>query len=64
MQKVQDLILLSMVTHIIMLQMKDITIQPVDGVYKFSNVTIYEGTLTNFNFTYASTDADFRFRIT
>ena len=40
---------------------EDITIQPVDGIYKFSNVTLYEGTLTNFNFTYASTDADFRF---
>ena len=30
---------------------EDITIQPVDGIYKFSNVTLYEGTLTNFNFT-------------
>ncbi len=40
---------------------EDITIQPVDGVYKFSNVTIYEGNLVNFNFTYASNNPDFRF---
>ena len=41
----------------------DITIQPVDGVYKFSNFKIYEGTLTSFNFTYVSNDSDFRFII-
>ena len=42
---------------------EDITIQPVDGVYKFSNFKIYEGTLTSFNFTYVSNDSDFRFII-
>ena len=40
---------------------EDITIQPIDGVYKFSSVKIFEGTLTNFNFTFASNDSDFRF---
>ena len=36
---------------------------PVDGVYKFSNVTLYEGTLVNFKYTVDSTDVDQRFVI-
>ena len=39
----------------------DLTITPENGVYKFSNVDIFEGTLTSFNFTYLSSDTDFRF---
>ena len=39
----------------------DLTITPVNGVYKFSSCKIYEGTLTSFNFTYLSSDTDFRF---
>ena len=29
------------------------------GVYKFSNVTLYEGTLVNFKYTVDSTDVGF-----
>ena len=34
-----------------------------NGVYKFSNVTLYEGTLVNFKYTVDSTDVDQRFII-
>jgi len=40
---------------------EDITISPENGVYKFSNVEIFEGTLSSFNYTYLSEDTDFRF---
>ena len=42
---------------------EDITISPQDGVYKFSNITLYEGTLVNFKYTVDSTDVDQRFVI-
>ena len=42
---------------------EDITITPVDGVYKFSNVNIYEGTLITFKYTVDSTDVDQKFVI-
>ena len=42
---------------------EDITMSPADGVYKFSNVTLYEGTLVNFKYTVDSTDVDQRFII-
>ena len=40
---------------------EDVTISPENGVYKFSNVEIFEGTLASFNYTYLSEDTDFRF---
>jgi len=40
---------------------EDVTISPENGVYKFSNVEIFEGTLSSFNYTYLSEDTDFRF---
>jgi len=42
---------------------EDITMSPLDGVYKFSNVTLYEGTLVNFKYTVDSTDVDQKFII-
>ena len=42
---------------------EDIAMAPQDGVYKFSNVTLYEGTLVNFKYTVDSTDVDQRFII-
>ena len=41
----------------------DFTTTPVAGVYKFSNVSIYEGSLVTFKYTYDSTDADQKFII-
>ena len=40
---------------------EDITITPVDGVYKFSDVTAYEGSLVTFKYTVDSTDVDQKF---
>ena len=42
---------------------EDITITPFNGVYKFSNVNIYEGTLITFKYTVDSTDVDQKFVI-
>ena len=42
---------------------EDITITPADGVYKFSNVTLYEGTAVSFQYTVDSTDVDQKFII-
>ena len=42
---------------------EDITITPADGVYKFSNVTLYEGTAVSFQYTVDSTDVDQKFTI-
>ena len=39
------------------------TITPQDGVYKFSNISIYEGTLVTFKYTVDSSDPDQRFVI-
>jgi hypothetical protein len=39
------------------------TITPSSGVYRFSDISIYEGTLVNFNYTVDSTDVDQRFII-
>ena len=39
----------------------DITTTPVDGVYKFSDVTICEGSLVTFKYTVDSTDVDQKF---
>ena len=39
------------------------TITPSSGVYQFSNVSLYEGTLVNYNYTVDSTDPDQRFII-
>jgi hypothetical protein len=41
----------------------DIVTTPVNGVYRFSNVTIYEGTLVTFRYTADTTDTDQRFII-
>lgn len=41
----------------------DITITPVNGVYNFANVNIYEGTLVTFKYTVDSSDPDQRFII-
>tara|TARA_Y100000782_G_scaffold103743_1_gene122154 strand:- start:1981 stop:3834 length:1854 start_codon:yes stop_codon:yes gene_type:complete len=40
---------------------EDITITPVDGIYKFNNVTLYEGTLVTFKYTYDVNDTDQKF---
>ena len=40
-----------------------ITIVPVNGVYTFSNVSIHEGTLVNFNYTVDKNDPDQKFLI-
>lgn len=42
---------------------QDITITPSNGVYRFSDVNIYEGTLVNFRYTVDSTDTDQKFII-
>ena len=42
---------------------EDISISPQDGVYKFSNVNLYEGTLVTHRFTVDSTDVDQKFVI-
>tara|TARA_B100000902_G_scaffold31617_1_gene37838 strand:+ start:2001 stop:3842 length:1842 start_codon:yes stop_codon:yes gene_type:complete len=42
---------------------EDITITPVDGVYKFSGVNLYEGTLVTFKYTVDSADTDQKFLI-
>jgi len=39
----------------------DLSITPVDSVYKFSNVKIYEGTYLNFKYTVNTSDTDQRF---
>ncbi len=39
------------------------TISPVDGVYTFSNLKIYEGTYITYNYTVDTTDVDQRFLI-
>ena len=41
----------------------DITIAPVNGVYKFENVTLYEGTLVTFKYTYDASDIEQKFTI-
>jgi len=41
----------------------DVSISPVDGVYKFSNLDIFEGTYLNFRYTANTTDTDQRFII-
>ena len=41
----------------------DFTTTPIAGVYKFSGVQIYEGTLVTFKYTYDNTDADQKFVI-
>ena len=41
----------------------DISITPSDGVYKFSNVDIFEGTFLNFKYTVNTSDTDQRFII-
>ena len=42
---------------------QETTITPADGVYKFSNINLYEGTLVSFRYTVDSTDVDQRFII-
>ena len=39
------------------------TVQPSSGVYRFSNINVYEGTLVTFKYTVDTTDADQRFLI-
>ena len=39
------------------------TISPVDGVYTFSNLKIYEGTYVSYNYTANTTDVDQKFLI-
>ena len=41
----------------------DITIVPVNGVYRFSNCTLYEGTLVTFKYTVDANDPDQKFLI-
>ena len=41
----------------------DFTTIPVNGVYEFSNITIYEGSLVTFKYTYDVNDVDQRFII-
>jgi len=41
----------------------DISISPIDGVYKFSNLDIFEGTYLNFKYTANTTDTEQRFII-
>ena len=41
----------------------DITITPSSGIYKFSNVSVYEGSLVTFKYTVDSTDVDQKFTI-
>jgi hypothetical protein len=42
---------------------QDNTISPSDGVYRFSNVNLYEGTLVTYRYTADSTDVDQKFII-
>jgi hypothetical protein len=42
---------------------EDITITPLNGVYKFSNIKLYEGTLVTFKYTVDSSDSDQSFMI-
>ena len=42
---------------------EDITITPENGVYKFNNVPLYEGTLVTFKYTFDSNDNDMKFEI-
>ena len=42
---------------------EDITITPLNGVYKFSDVNLYEGTLVTFKYTVDSTDTDQKYII-
>ena len=42
---------------------QDNTITPADGVYRFSNVSLYEGTLVTYRYTVDSTDVDQKFII-
>ena len=42
---------------------EDLTISPVDGVFKFSNVSVYEGTATQFRYTVDEQDPDQKFII-
>jgi hypothetical protein len=39
------------------------TISPINGVYQFSNISIYEGTLTTFRYTVNTSDPDQKFII-
>ena len=39
----------------------DVTITPANGIYKFSDVSIYEGSLVTFKYTVDSTDVDQKF---
>ena len=41
----------------------DITISPVAGIYKFSSVPVYEGSLVTFKYTYDANDVDQKFII-
>jgi hypothetical protein len=41
----------------------DISISPLDGVYKFSNLIVYEGTYLNYKYTANTSDTDQRFII-
>jgi len=41
----------------------DISISPIDGVYKFSNLDVYEGTYLNYKYTANTSDTDQRFII-
>ena len=41
----------------------DVSISPVDGVYKFSNLEVFEGTLLNFKYTVSTSDTEQRFII-
>ena len=41
----------------------DITIAPVAGIYKFSSVPVYEGSLVTFKYTYDANDVDQKFII-
>jgi len=41
----------------------DVSISPIDGVYKFSNLDIYEGTYLNYKYTVNTSDTDQRFII-
>ena len=41
----------------------DVSISPVDGVYKFSNLDIFEGTYLNYKYTANTSDTDQRFII-
>jgi hypothetical protein len=42
---------------------ESVSISPIDGVYKFENLKIYEGTLVNFKYTNDANDPDQKFTI-